>query len=566
MTAITGRGAPRRSIRSRLRSGGDAWMALLTADTRRLPLVLVAGLVLAAGAWVLASPPCMLSRLMTWDLLFNLEGAWRLRSGQVAHVDFHDPLGILAFWPTVLGFRIAGPGVFAFISGIIIVAAIVFAAATVAAARRLPPVPAILFVLFACQLVLVPTNTGSLIDHFTFAMSYNANGWAALSILSLILFLPPRHLPPGREGDAAWPDLLVAGLLVLALYYLKITYFLVAMGEMAIALLVCDHLRAAWRAWAGLLLLLLANALAPYNWSYLADILASIKAGAVRGSPGTLVVLVTANATELALGAALFLVALALWRLGEAPFRLPAAIGVLTGAAAAVLSQNAQLRGLPLCVVAYFLLYEQVRRNATWAARRGMAWALLALLAIPAANIASAALSMASYRQATVHRDNVFMVTSGSLRGLAVPVMQDGAVADFDSDYSWVGHIRQLGGDIRLSQYEYIQTLLEAAALFDGHPDRTGRILLFDQVNPLAFVLGRPPARGVTLWMDTEFPWQPAETMFADVDFVLVPKRSTYAELTEEAVVRYGPYLHAHFPVRLESPHWTLLSRHSRPS
>lgn len=46
---------------------------------------------------------------MTWDLLFNLAGAWHLHNGQVPHVDFHDPVGQLYFRLTQLGFWLCGP-------------------------------------------------------------------------------------------------------------------------------------------------------------------------------------------------------------------------------------------------------------------------------------------------------------------------------------------------------------------------------------------------------------------------------------------------------------------------
>lgn len=536
----------------------DLWTMLLIDDARPGPLVAIAGAVLAACAWLLASPDRMVSRLMTWDLLFNLEGAWRIRAGQVPHVDFHDPLGSLSFWPTVAGFWLVGTSVFAFIVGQLLVAGVMFAAAATTSVRRLPLAPAILFVLFACLQVLVPTNTGGLFDHFTFAMSYNAYGWAALCVLSLILFLPPR-----RGSAPAWPDVVVGGVLIAALFYLKITYFLVALGLLAAAFLVCRHIRAQPIAWGMVGAAALANVAAPFNWHYLGDIAATIQAGAVRSGWDTAIVLVTANATELSLAAGVLLVAVALWRAGQAPLRLPAAAAVLIGAALAVLSQNAQLRGLPLCGVALFLMYEQVRRNL--AGYAGVAWVLLAILVVPAANVATATASMVSYFDTATHSGANFVVDRTNLRGLAVPLRQDEAVANDDATYLWVNRIRSVGGNIKLSQYEYVQTILEAAAMFHERQDRPGAVLVLDQVSPLSFVLGRPPARGGTLWMDTAFAWQPAEVALAEVAHVLVPKLSTYPGLTEEAVARYGAYLEAQFPLRSESPGWFLFSRPAKP-
>ena len=54
-------------------------------------LVLVAGLPVLAAAWAVLSPSRMNSSEMTWDLLFNLSGAWHLWFGHVPHADFHEP-------------------------------------------------------------------------------------------------------------------------------------------------------------------------------------------------------------------------------------------------------------------------------------------------------------------------------------------------------------------------------------------------------------------------------------------------------------------------------------------
>ncbi|MCC6717351.1 MAG: hypothetical protein IT555_05660 [Acetobacteraceae bacterium] len=544
------------------RPGARLAAVLVYDDTSPLFLALLAGAILAGQAWLLAAPDSVLSRLMTWDLLFNLEGAWRLLAGQVPHADFHDPLGSLAFWPTALGFRLVGPGVFAVIAGKLIVTAVLFAAATLAVLPRLPLLPALVFVLFVCDLVLIPTNTGSLIDHFAFAMSYNAAGWAGLSVLSLILFLPPRPFPPPRR-DRPWGDIVTGAALIVALYYLKITYFLVALAALAAALVLSAHIRARRAAWAGVGVLAAAHAVAPYNWAYLADIAAAVQTGAVRSGGHAIVLLASANATELALYGAVLLAGVALWRARTAPGYLPAAIAVLIGCAVLVFSQNAQLRGLPLGCIALFLLYDQLRRIL--AGRPGAGWALLAVLAYPIASVGSASFSLAAYFDAIGPGAANLVVDRTNLRGLAVPLAQDGAVANREKDYSWLRDLRWVGGDVRVSQAEYVRTLLEAAALFEAPGRRAGGIMLLDQVNPMAFILGRPPPRGVTLWMDTEFPWQPARRCFAEVEHVLIPKLSTYAELTESALAHYGPYLAAHFPVRTETANWVLLSRPAAP-
>ncbi len=515
---------------------------------------------MALSAWLLASPDHLVSRTMTWDLLFNLSGAWHLYDGQVAHVDFHDPVGSLYFWLTYLGFRIGGATVFAFVTGQLIITAVLFAAAIGAAARRLPLLPAVVFVLFTCQLALTPTNVGDLIDDFTFAMTYNAYGWGALSVVSLILFMPPR-----RAVDAAWIDLAIAGVLIVGLYYLKITYFAVALIEVAVAIVFFGHVSRRRAAWAAVGTLGLANAIAPYNWSYLGDLFAAVESGAIRASKYEAILVLSANATELAQDVAMLLVAVALWRSGKASSRLPLAIGTLIVCGLAILSQNAQLRGLPLATVAAFLLYDHFRTESVAGVQRGLLWVLVALLMFPLAVVAHETMSLASYHRRATNSALYFVVDRTNLRGLAVPsepeTLQRPSSSRVSPNYMWLSRARSIGANLQLSQFRYVQTLLEAAALFEGANQRPGGILVLDQVNPFPFVLGRPPPRGVSLWLDTGLPWQPAQVMFEDANYVLVPKFSTFDDVTNEAIAQYGAYLTQHFPVRLETPSWTLLSR-----
>ena len=123
-------------------------------------LVLLAGVPVLAGVWALLSPKLVVSHQMTWDFLYNLSGAWHLQHGHVAHVDFHEPVGQLNFVLTQLGFQLLGPTPFAFLVGVTIVATAVFVSALLATMRRLPLVPAALFVIFVSLLMLMPAGAG----------------------------------------------------------------------------------------------------------------------------------------------------------------------------------------------------------------------------------------------------------------------------------------------------------------------------------------------------------------------------------------------------------------------
>ena len=63
---------------------GVSALRLLAAFVRQAQspalLLVLSGLPVLAAAWAVLSPPVMLSKAMTQDLLFNLSGAWHFYS------------------------------------------------------------------------------------------------------------------------------------------------------------------------------------------------------------------------------------------------------------------------------------------------------------------------------------------------------------------------------------------------------------------------------------------------------------------------------------------------------
>ena len=95
----------------------------------------------------------------------------------------------------------------------------------------------------------MPANVGDRPEQYTFAMSYNRYGWSAYSILALILFVPPREANQRGPGDRTWIDIAVAGGLLAAMFYLKITYFAAGLATLGFAALFHPHVGRYWRAW-----------------------------------------------------------------------------------------------------------------------------------------------------------------------------------------------------------------------------------------------------------------------------------------------------------------------------
>lgn len=498
-------------------------------------VVLLSGLPMTLAGWLLLSPDIMLARQNVMDLLFNLAGAWQLQAGRTQHADFHEAVGPLNFLLTLAGFRLVGVSPFAFLAGQMLAALGLFTAAVAVAARRLPLAAAVTFVLFIGLPAMMPTNVGHPPDIFTFAMSYNRYGWSAIAILCLILFAPPRW-SPARDGI----DIACGFLLLLAMFYLKITYFLVGVGALGLALLVSDHIRTRRRAWILVGLLVVGNALAPHSHGYRVDLRWAIESGVPSTGPTRILMEgVLGNSMELAVYGAGFLTACWLWRRGSAPLQLPIAALFLIGAAIMLFTQNTQIRGLPLGTVMLFMLYGALLPPRTLAP----APVLVILLLVPALTALTAAGTTAAYFLRAVPSAELLIATETNIRGLAVPM-------------------RSENGHSLRPQTIYLAGLMEAASLFSAGRRKPGRIQLLDRVNPLPFMLGFDPPRGGDLFWETTAPPRPVEEVLGDADYVLVPTKSSSAPVFTQAVhERFTPYLTRFFPLREETDQWILYSR-----
>jgi hypothetical protein len=216
------------------------------------------------------------------------------------------------------------------------------------------------------------------------------------------------------------------------------------------------------------------------------------------------------------------------------------------------------------------VLYDQLRTHFADARSRDIGPLLLALLVFPFFAIGASASSIAGYHAKANRTQLLYVVDHTNLRGLAVPAWERGALASYERGGIFAGDdkMRTPGPSMPrydLSQFEYIETLLEAADLVAGERDkeqhRSDGIALFDQVNPLPFMLGLPPPRGANLWSSWLSPLPPAEQYLANVEYVLIPKFPTTANWTAALVSHYGSYLDEHFHRVANTPTWIMLAR-----
>jgi hypothetical protein len=550
-----------------VRARGRVFRAIAMADADLASLLLLASVPLLAGVGALIAPGRILSREMTWDFLFNLAGAWHLHYGHVAHVDFHGPVGVLNFLLTLVGFAVVGPTPLAFLVGAIIVALAVFVLASWAAWRRLPLLPAVIFVTFTTLLVLMPANVGDRPTDFSFAMSYNRYCWSAISILALILFIPPRSsqgVDWRSDWRSDWGDVAAGGILLVAMFYLKMTYFVAGLASVGFAVALFPHVRSWWGAWAAIGGLTVANALAPHSRAYLLDICGAVHAGGVRTGLALHINNFFANSEGYAAYVAAFVATFIMYLRGITPFRLAAATGFIFVLSLALLSQNAQLRGAPLGIVVAFLFYDQLRELALQKPSSAMKPLLLALMVFPLLSIGVSSVSLVGYLAKARSEERLLVIDHTQLKGLAVWA-EDGklleAFANGRIDYKLLNSARHVGTRYELSPFEYVETIMQAASLLQDGRHLPGSVVLLDQINPLPFMLGIEPSRGGTLWLGLGEPLPEATTLFASADHVLIPKFPTYSDATEAAMLEYGAYIAKHFPHREETKSWIVLSR-----
>ena len=536
-------------------------------DASALHLAVVVAPVVAGAAWLLLTASTVFSREMSWDLLFNLDGAWNLWNGRHLHADIHDPLGILTFGLTTLGFHIVGIGPRAFLVGETLYAALMLAASICIFPRRLPLAASAIATLYVVLLVLVPVNLGDPIQLYSFAMSYNRLGWSALVLLFTVLFLAPRN----EKG--IWLDQALVFLLGGALFYLKITYFGVALGAIAASLLLSPHIRRRMAGWVAVLAALALVAAAPFNIDYWRDIFAALQTGAARADFGAqLKNVVTSRDTAIIVVELVCL--LGLRRAGVSWDRLVSALFIIA-CGAAIISQNQQSDGIALYLVVGLLLFDCARRaietRTQWPAPE-MALVLAAVLVAPAIDVLSMGASLVGYHVKAGASDND-VVAQTNLRGFAVPPEQPDLIARFAGSEMTAGLLNATRREhplYELTQAEYLKTILEAAAVVrdlvaSNTTARMPHVALLDAVNPLPFMLGMPPSRGRQLWFDRAYPWPPAQEFLSSMDYVLVPKFPTDSASMRGALQHYGDYLTRKFR-RTETESWIVFHRDQPPS
>jgi hypothetical protein len=486
---------------------------------------------------LLALPNQTITSKYVNDLFVFLDGAHRIWSGQVPNVDFHTPLGALAFYIPAAGYGLSGSMGGAMPVGMAIVVLLFAAVAAAILGSRMHEALGLPLAAFLLLLVAAPANPGERVGDLTFAMFYNRLGWASLSLL-LVMYLPRQSGAGSNVVDAA-----CASFLVLLMIYTKITYGVV---ELAFLLFLATDRRQI--RWAALALGMIASSVLAIElvWrgslNYLADIrLAGENSGGLPtlGTLGHVFLNNLADLTAYALVAGIFLLLAPSYR-----HLLFTAFCGVTGVL--LIEQNFQHAGImtlgsSATVIIQTLLRAELPRMHRKA--RLVLPLLLAFLLVPGATSNAAAV--------TIH-------ARYAIAGWGEPMPLP--------EFSRIRLVETWS----VGQYDYFvqynRTLSEASDVLFQLGARQATVAVLDFVNPFSAGLALRPPVGDSAW----YHWgrtlgpenhPPAEEMFADVDLILDPKWPI--EIWTASGMRdvFAHYIARHYDKVRETTNWRIYRR-----
>lgn len=505
--------------------------------------------VAALLALLLALPGQTVTTRYLNDLFVILDGAYRVAAGQVPNQDFHTPLGPFAYYLTAAGYALSGTLGGTMPTAMALITLLVALPMAHVLSSRLHPFIAIPYGLFLLLILAVPVNLGEGVTSLSFSKFYNRIGWAAVGVL-LVMYLRPLNI----ERRQTLLDTACAATLTLLMLYTKLSYGAVALAFLLFMLL--DRQQRRWSAGA-VGITILATLLIELIWqsslAYLADLqLAFDVGGGLRGTWGQILDHVLVNLTDYVL-LGLF-AGISLYRTRNVRDALFYAFCAVAGFL--IINQNFQAWGIIIlhgaaAVAAETILRSEEHRpraadHGSWSTTAG---ARLLFLAVVLPTIVYCLAALGLHTAAASVRAGI---------GVPLPNLEQVRVANL---WTWSDH------DTATAYQDVLRDGFDALSKLESKPSR---IFVLDQGNAFSMALDASPARGDTPWLQ----WDrtlgsaghiPAETLLADVQFVMEPKPSDSPDAAKGPLPQlqavYGPYIAAHFETAGETQHWKLHRR-----
>ncbi len=472
-------------------------------------------------------------QVFTPDAFMPLDGAWRLLNGQRPHIDFYSFMGVLVYLPTVCGLLLSHGGAQGFGYGQALVGIGAGAWAYLLTRRRLPDVPAALFCLALVLLAVAPYPLGYSPLFTSPATTYNRYGYVALALILLEGVAELLRPAPSRDFLGG----LSTGLLLVSLFFLKITFFGAALFLIG-AFAFCRPQRRS--RWAGIATgcVALSTTICAYFSFHLLPMLRDLVmvAGAKRIFPRAyeLDSILTDDGLLLSFTALAALLLVVAKRHRSARSILIAG-AALCFAGTVLIFGSSEPHGAPLAIFLVLIALSRLSFRATGVAHALRSGVLLwgTVFTLTALIPSFIGLGYATLLSIQARRHEIPM--SGKTLARFIPSGTDARYRAFVND---------------------------GLALVKQHARPGDTVMPLEFSNPFSYGLGLKPARGgattldyLTTFNDTHRPT--AEWLFGSARLVMVPKIYPYPTLENIRRI-YGPFLNQHFHVVGESPQWRI--------
>jgi hypothetical protein len=504
------------------------------------------------------------------DVMGLTDAAYRTFRGQIPSIDFRSLYGAAIYYPSALGFylgynagAVLGFGHFVTAVPLLIMTALV-------SYRRLPILQSAILVLFLFLLIVVPMRIGGSPHELTYGIYYTRHGWAALTI-ALLFYLEPRTI---RRSDP-FLEPIILSLLLLYLFYCKITFAAVALAFVAV-----NSLTSEYKKRLSIISLLIfvcvvtaITILTEYNSAYFNDIFGVVNRNPSlrQGHYGIVVIL----AKHLWILILCFTALSAVYLAGHRKyFDLAFVTGCIIGSVMILDKSGGTAGGLPALIAVFLVCGELARRTncrieaGTEPSARPGNVASVIILGIMLAFVSDPMVRAGSalhehFNKTTGERS----VTPTSLSGffVAAPPTVDMHETLGHDDTAHVLFNQLRGPDQELKAWEYLPLIAEGVKLLESVPHGNHSVINFEHTNPFSALLHmRPTKYGYPFFYVQNVPslnLRGAERYFSDADYVMVPQVPYRLGQLEKLMAAYGQYLQENFYELRRSPHWRLYAR-----
>ncbi len=513
-----------------------AWrFPLLKRTWGKLLLILVIVVLCVVRAYV----ALIGTRVFSHDAFMLFDGAWRMLNGQRPHIDFYSHVGFLTYVPTGIGLWLSGGTAWGLGYGQALVALLLGIWAFLLGRKPLADVPLTLMCITVVLMAVAPFALGFSPMKPTPAMLYNRQGYALLALILLEAFQPVTRR---AEREDLWGGISTGAILAI-LFFLKITYFAVALF-LLVTLLACrTQSRTRWLGIAAGLVAITAASCAYYGFHArpLVHDLITIAGGKHIYLGWYLIDGVLQEAgivAALAISAALLL---------DVYHERNAALAVLVAGAAVAFAGTVMIFGN----------FEQIGFPLA---------AFLAIIVLNALNLRiPEARDAPDYFHASVLVLGSVLILGSLLSGMIGMTFALGQRVFLHGAEAF--NLPRLSGfTTGPDDRWYADFVNNGVPLIEKFRRPKDTLMSLDFSNPFSYGFGMRPAYGGTpvLQYGTTFNdrFKPTpEFLIGSADLIAVPKKASDPTLDINVPRLYGPYLKSHYHVLGESRDWRLYRR-----